>query len=71
MFSDWSGKHAAGNSDKFPTMLCGYCSRQNTYDPDDFEIMRFDHTSPSNYRCAKCGGVEVILRGMCKRTGRR
>ena len=64
--SDMNGKHAAGNSDKFPTKLCKHCSITTTYDPDDFEVMRFDHTSPTNYRCAKCGGVDVIERGMSR-----
>ena len=64
--SDMSGKHAAGNSDKFPTLLCSHSSKFETFDPDNFEIMKFDHTSPSNYRCAKCGGVDVIERGMSR-----
>lgn len=64
--SDLHGKHAAGNSDKFPTKLCSFCSQHDTFDPDDFEIMHYDHTSPSNYRCRKCGGVEVIMRGMSR-----
>jgi hypothetical protein len=64
--SDMAGKHAAGNSDKFPTKLCAHCSKFETFDPDDFEIMHWDHTSPTDYRCRKCGGVDTIMRGMSR-----
>jgi len=66
--SDMNGKHAAGNSDRFPTKLCKNCSviNENDLDPDDYEIMRYDTTSETNYRCMKCTGTESITRGMSR-----
>ena len=66
--SDLHGKHAAGNSDKFPTKLCIECSNidDKNPDPDDYEIMTFDTTSKTHYRCMKCGGTDSIQRGMSR-----
>lgn len=66
--SDLHGKHAAGNSDKFPTKLCTECSviDDKNPDPDDYEIMTFDTTSTTLYRCMKCGGTDSIQRGMSR-----
>ena len=66
--SDLHGKHAAGNSDKFPTKLCVECSDidEKNPDPDDYEIMVYDTTSKTYYRCMKCGGTDSIQRGMSR-----
>ena len=66
--SDLNGKHAAGNSDKFPTKLCKSCSiiDENNLNPDDYEVMVYDTTSDTHYRCMKCAGTESITRGMSR-----
>jgi hypothetical protein len=65
--SDIQSKHAAGNSDKFPTKVCKKCSDVATLRSDpEFELMLFDSTSPTGYRCRKCKGTEPRLRGMSR-----
>ena len=66
--SDLHGKHAAGNSDKFPTKLCVECSDidDKNPNPDDYEVMIYDTTSTTHYRCMKCGGTDSIQRGMSR-----
>lgn len=65
--ADIQSKHAAGNSDKFPTKLCKKCSDVETLRADpEFELMLYDPTSPTNYRCRRCKGTEPRLRGMSR-----
>ncbi len=56
------GKHGSGNSDKFMSMLCTWCSRDIDDDPDDYERMYMDKTSVTGYRCRNCSGVNYITR---------
>jgi hypothetical protein len=51
------GKHAAGNSDKFPTLLCTWCSRDMKDNPEDYHLMQKDPESPTGWRCLKCNGM--------------
>lgn len=65
--SQVQSKHAAGNSSKFPSKLCKNCSDIETLRGDpEYELMLFDTTSPSLYRCRKCKGTEPRLRGMSR-----
>ena len=65
--SQVQSKHAAGNSSKFPNKLCKNCSDLETLRGDpEYELMLFDTTSPSLYRCRKCKGTEPRLRGMSR-----
>ena len=59
---EMQGKHGAGNSDKFPTMLCSWCSRDVDEDPNDYERMYRDETSLTGYRCLNCNGTTFIER---------
>jgi hypothetical protein len=56
------GKHGSGNSDKFMSILCTWCSRDIDDDPNDYERMYMDKESPTGYRCRNCGGVNFIER---------
>jgi hypothetical protein len=59
-------KHSAGNSDKFPTILCAYCSDNVENDPEDFHAMFFDKDSPTELRCLKCNGTQPMMRGLSR-----
>lgn len=54
--------HDSGNSTKFDSNLCAYCSRDIDIDPDDYHVMVYDKTSPSGYRCDNCNGTAVFNR---------
>ena len=54
--------HDAGNSTKFDSILCAYCSRDIDIDPMDFHVMVYDKTSPTGYRCDNCDGTAVLNR---------
>jgi phosphoglycolate phosphatase-like HAD superfamily hydrolase len=56
------GKHGSGNSDKFMSMLCTWCSRDIDDDPDDYERMYMDKDSATGYRCRNCNGVNFVTR---------
>lgn len=65
--SEVQSKHAAGNSSKFPNKLCANCSDVDTLRADpEFELMLYDTTSPSGYRCRKCKGTIPRKRGMSR-----
>lgn len=54
--------HDAGNSTKFDSNLCAYCSRDVELDPMDFHVMVYDKFSPTGYRCDNCNGTAVFDR---------
>lgn len=56
------GKHGSGNSDKFMSILCTWCSRDIDDDPNDYERMYMDKESITGYRCRNCDGVNFIER---------
>ena len=55
--------HDSGNSTKWDTTLCAWCSRDIDNDPMDRHIMKYDKTSPTTYRCDNCGGTAVLDKG--------
>ena len=55
--------HDSGNSTKFDTTLCAWCSRDIDSDPADRHIMKYDRDSPTTYKCDNCGGTAVLDRG--------
>ena len=55
--------HDSGNSTKFDTTLCAWCSRDIDKDPLDRHIMQYDKTSPTTKRCDNCGGTAVLDKG--------
>jgi len=56
------GKHAAGNSDKFPTLYCAWCSRDMKDNPEDYHLMQKHPDSPTGWKCLKCNGTNYITR---------
>lgn len=54
--------HKAGNSTMFPTTLCEKCSENVAEDPKDFHRMKYNKSSPTGYKCDRCGGIAVLLR---------
>jgi len=56
------GKHAAGNSDKFPTLYCTWCSRDMKDNPEDYHLMQKHPDSPTGWKCLKCNGTNYITR---------
>ena len=54
--------HESGNSTKYDSNLCAYCSRDVDIDPDDYHVMVYEKTSPSGYRCDNCQGTAVLRR---------
>jgi hypothetical protein len=56
------GKHGAGNSDKLPTILCSWCSRNVDEDPTDYQLMFPDQESKTGWRCIKCKGENTLTR---------
>lgn len=55
--------HDSGNSTKFDTTLCAWCSRDIDNDPADRHIMKYDPKSPTTYRCDNCNGTAVLDKG--------
>ena len=55
--------HDSGNSTKFNSNLCAWCSRDVDKDPMDFNVMYYDKFSPTGYRCDGCNGTAVLDRG--------
>jgi hypothetical protein len=55
--------HDSGNSTKFDSTLCAWCSRDIDIDPLDRHIMQYDRDSPTTYRCDNCGGTAVLDKG--------
>ena len=62
-FKEVQSSHDSGNSTKFPTTLCAWCSRDIDDDPKDYHIMKYDKTSPTKYKCDNCDGTAVLDRG--------
>ena len=56
------GKHGAGNSDKLPTILCSWCSRNVDDDPTDYQIMFPSSESSTGWKCIKCNGTSCLTR---------
>ena len=55
--------HDSGNSTKYASTLCAWCSRDIDNDPLDRHIMQYDRDSPTTYRCDNCGGTAVLDKG--------
>jgi hypothetical protein len=55
--------HDSGNSTKYDSTLCAWCSRDIDNDPLDRHIMQYDRDSPTTYRCDNCGGTAVLDKG--------
>lgn len=66
MYRQVHGKHAAAVFEKATTILCSICSKNVEDDPDEYEIMFTDATSPTKWRCKKCLGTESLLRAMTR-----
>ena len=66
MYRQVHGKHAAAVFEKALTVLCSNCSKNVEDDPDEYEIMYADPSSPTKWRCKKCQGVESLLRAMTR-----
>lgn len=62
-WNDSQSAHKAGNSSKFPTNLCAYCSRDIDDDPKDYHVMTYAKDSPTRMRCDNCKGTAVLDRG--------
>jgi hypothetical protein len=54
--------HDAGNSTKFDSNLCAYCSRDVDIDQYDYHVMFYDKSSGTGYRCDNCNGTAVLDR---------
>lgn len=55
--------HDSGNSTKFDSTLCAWCSRDIDKDPEDRHIMNYDKKSPTLFRCDNCHGTAVLDKG--------
>ena len=55
--------HDSGNSTKFVSTLCAWCSKDIDDDPRERHIMHYDKSSPTTYRCSRCHGTAVLDKG--------
>ena len=55
--------HDSGNSTKFNSTLCAWCSKDIDEDPRERHIMHYDKSSPTTYRCDRCHGTAVLDKG--------